>query len=119
MDGLGVSLYLTTKLNLIKLVKKEGIWNTPLNSDSDYIIESDFNYPDNIREETKNFPLSLKENIVLKMNLVKVWMKWNQKYTLKKINLRMDWKKGYLIHYRMFKFRARNDKEWYLTKFMR
>ena len=37
-------------------VKLEDKLNTPDDSDIGYFIEVDLNYPDNIKEKTKNFP---------------------------------------------------------------
>ena len=39
-------------------VKLEDILNTPDDSDIGYFIEVDLNYPDNIKEKTKNFPFA-------------------------------------------------------------
>ena len=86
MDGLWVmseSLLYENKLD--KNGKIGDIWNTPFNSDSDYIIICDLTYPDDIRDETRNFPLSVEKKLVLKMNLVNVWMKWNQINIRKKL----------------------------------
>ena len=39
-------------------VKLEDILNTPDDSDIGYFIEVDLNYPENIKEKTKNFPFA-------------------------------------------------------------
>ena len=41
-----------------KNVKLEEILNTPDDSDIVYFIEVDLNYPDNIKEKTKQFPFA-------------------------------------------------------------
>ena len=44
----------------------EAILNTPDDSDIGYFIEADLNYPDDIKEETKNFPFCPENKIIHK-----------------------------------------------------
>ena len=47
-------------------VKLEHILNTPDDSGIGYFIEVDLNYPDNIKEKTKNFPFApVKKKLIL------------------------------------------------------
>ena len=44
--------------------KLEEILNTPDDSDIGYFVEVDLKYPDNIKEETKNFPFTPENKII-------------------------------------------------------
>ena len=48
--------YAEIKLN--NNVKLEDILNTPGDSDIGYFVEADLQYPDNIKQKTKNFPVA-------------------------------------------------------------
>ena len=90
-------------------VKLEDILNTPDDSDIGYFIEVDLNYPDNIKEKTKNFPFPLM-NKKTNPDDFSVYMKEiiPDTYTQNK-KLIYDWsdEKNYFINYRMLKFYVR------------
>ena len=46
------------EINFDNNVKLEKIINTPDDSDIGYFIEVDLNYPNNMKEKTKNFPFA-------------------------------------------------------------
>ena len=86
----------------------EEILNTPNDSDIGYFIEADLRYPDNLKENTKNFPFCPENKIIHKD-------KYNDNEHMKQIKpknyakskkLICDWtdKENYLVHYRMLKF---------------
>ena len=92
------------------MMKIEETLLTPDDSDIGYFLENDLNYPDNIKEKTKNFPFcpQNKKNDSDKyfhhMNKIKP-----KNYTKYK-KLICDWtnKKKYLIHWKMLKFYVRH-----------
>ena len=90
--------------------KLEKILNTPDDSDFAYFIEVDLQYPDNIKEKTKNFPFA-PESKGFPKDKYNDYMKKIQPNTYTKVKkLICDWvdKKKYLIHYRMSKFYVRH-----------
>ena len=57
--GHSMSQYLPyDEINFDRDVRLEDILNTPDDNDIGYFVEVDFNYPDNIKEKTKNFPFA-------------------------------------------------------------
>ena len=91
-------------------VKLEDILNTPDDIDIGYFMEVDLNYPDNIKEETKNFPfapVNKKNNLDSFNDYMKEIKPDTYIQTSKFI---CDWsdKKNYLIHYRMLKIYIRH-----------
>ena len=88
----------------------EEIINTPDDSDIGYFLEVDLKYPDNIRENAKNFPFC-PENKKIDPDKYNDYMKKikPKNYTKSK-KLICDWtdKKKYLIHYRLLKFYVRH-----------
>ena len=92
-----------------KNVKLEEILNTPDYSDIGYFIEVDLNYPNNIKDETKNFPFApvnkkfIPDNFNHYMNEIKPDA---YKQTSKLICDCSD-KKNYLVHYRMLRLYVR------------
>ena len=91
-------------------VNLEDILNTPDDSDIGYLIEVDLNYPDNIKEKTKNFPFC-PENKKINPNKFSEYMKEIKPDTyIQTSKLICDWsdKKNYLTHYRMLKFYIRH-----------
>ena len=91
-------------------IKLEGILNTPDYSDFGYFIEVDLNYPDNIKEKTKNFPFA-PENKEINPDDFSDCMKELKPDTYaqtKKLICDCSDKKNILIHYRMLKFYVRH-----------
>ena len=85
------------------------ILKTPDDNEIGYFLEVDLKYPDNIKENTKNFPFC-PENKKIDPDKYNDYMKKikPKNYTKSK-KLICDWtdKKKYLIHYRMLKFYVR------------
>ena len=88
----------------------EEISNTPDDNEIGYFIAVDLNYPDIIKEKTKNFPFC-PENMKINPNKYNDYMnnKKPKNYTKSK-KLMCDWtdNKKCLIHYRMLKFHVRH-----------
>ena len=70
-----------------KNVESEDKLNTLDDSDIGYFLDFDLSYPNALKQSKKqkssHFVLQIK--LVLKINLVIIWMKWNQVLTHKKI----------------------------------
>ena len=80
--------------------KLDEILNTPDGSDIGNFDEVDLKYPDNIKEETKNFPFAPESKVIPKDKYNDYMEKIKPKnYTKAKI-LVCDWsgKKNYLVH---------------------
>ena len=76
MVGLSVNLlYLMMKFYFQKIVHLEDLLNTPDVSDIAHYIESDLNYPDDIKETTKHLTLCPENQVNLKINFVTLWMR--------------------------------------------
>ena len=91
-------------------VTLEDILNTPDDSDIGYFVEVDLKYPDNIKEETKNFPFA-PVNKKINLDDFNDYMKEIRPDTyVQSGKLVCDWadKKNYLVHYRMLKFYIRH-----------
>ena len=104
-------------------VKLEDILNTPDDGNIGYFIEVDLTYPNNIKEETNNFPFApVNKNIT--PDKFSDYMKEIKPDTyIQTRKLICDWsdKKNYLVHYRMIKFYLRHgmivDKVHNITSF--
>ena len=93
-----------------KNVKLEDIINTPDDSDIGYFVEIDLTYLDNIKEKTKNFPLTPVNNKINPddFNDYKKEIKPDTYIQSKKVIFDWSDKKNYLIHYKILKFYVRH-----------
>ena len=55
----------------------EDIKKTPDGNDNGYFVEVDINYPDEIKEKTKYFPIAPEKKIILTISL-HMWIKTDQ-----------------------------------------
>ena len=90
--------------------KLEEVLNTPDDSDIGCFIEVDLEYPDNIKEKTKNFPFCPEKRKINRDNYNDYMNKKKPKNYTKAKKLICYWtdKKKYLIHYRMLRFCVRH-----------
>ena len=90
--------------------KLEEILITPDDSDIGYFIEADLNYPDNIKEKTKNFPFCPENKHIPKAKYNDFLNRIKPKNYTKSKKIIHDWtdKKKYPIRYRMLKFYVRH-----------
>ena len=90
--------------------KLQEIINTPDDSDIGYFVEIDLRYPDDIKEETKNFPFAPENKIIHNDKYNDYMKKIKPEIYRKAKKLICDWidKQNYLIHYRMLKFYVRH-----------
>ena len=96
-----------------KNVELEDIIKIPDDSDIGYFIEIDLNYPDKMKEKTKNFPFA---PVIKKYNpdIFSDFLKTIKPDTCAQTNkLICDWsdKKNYLIHCKMLKLYVRHGME--------
>ena len=86
----------------------EEILDTPDDSDTEYFIEVDFSFLDNMKEKTENVPFAPENKVIPKDNYNDYMKKIQPKSFTEYENLISDWtdKKNSLIHYRMLKFYA-------------
>ena len=91
-------------------VELEEILNTPDDSDIGYFIEVDLNYPDSIKEKTKNFPFAPINKKYNPDNFNDYMKEIRPDTYVQSSKLLCDWsdKKNYLVHYRMLKFYVRH-----------
>ena len=91
-------------------ISLEDILNTPDDSDIGYFIEVDLQYPDNIKEKTKNFPFAPINKKVNPDNFNDYMKEIKPDTYIQTSKLICDWsnKKNYLVHYRMLKFYVRH-----------
>ena len=89
--------------------KLEDILNTSDDSDLAYFIEVDLNYPDNIKERTKNLPFAPVNKKIIPDNFNDYMKEIKPDTFIQTSKLICDWsdKKNSLIHYRMLKFYIR------------
>ena len=82
-------------------VKLEEFLNTPDDSNNVYFLEVNLKYPDNIKYETKTFPIAPKKTSLDKFSYFMKEIKPDTFTQTKK--LICDWsdRKNYLVHYRM------------------
>ena len=74
------------------------ISNTPDDSDIGYLVEVDSQYPDGKRRKQNISPFAQRRKLVPEINLVKIWIKWNQTIAHhRKIIWGWTDKKNYLI----------------------
>ena len=92
-----------------KIFKLEGILNFSDDSDIGYFFEVDLFYPDNIKEKTKNFPISPEKKIIHKHFTPHMNKNKPNTFTQAK-KIIFDWNdnKNYLTHYGMLKFFIRH-----------
>ena len=97
----------------------EEILNTPDDSDIVYFVEVDLNYPDNIKEKTKNFPFAPGIYVFPKDKYNDYMKKIQPKKYAKAKNIKCESsdKKNFSIQYRMLKFDVRHGM--ILDKFMK
>ena len=88
----------------------EEILNTPDDSDIDYFLEVDIEYPHNIRDKTRHFPFCPENKSISKDDFGPYIKSKVPKNYVSHKKLICDWtdKKNYLIHYRMLKFYVRH-----------
>ena len=88
----------------------EDIINTLDDSDIGYFIEVDLNYPENIKEKTKNFPFAPVNKKINPDNFSDYMKTIKPDTYIQTEKLICDWsdKKNYLVHYRMLKFYIRH-----------
>ena len=91
-------------------VNLEDILNNPDDSDIRYLIEVDLNYPDNIKEKTKNFPFAPVNKKINpdKFNDYMKEIKPDTYTQTSKLICDQSDKKNYLTHYRMLKIYIRH-----------
>ena len=91
-------------------VKLEDILNTPDDSDSGYFVEFDLKYPDNIKQQTKNFPFAPVNKKINPDNFNEYMKKIKPDTYTQTKKLICDWsnRKIYLVDYRMLKFYVRH-----------
>ena len=90
--------------------KIEEILNTPDDSDIGDFVEVDLSYPDNIKEETKNFPICPETNIIDKDKYNEYMKEIKPEIFIKSEKLICDWtdEKNYMVEYRLLKFYIRH-----------
>ena len=88
----------------------EEILNTPDENEIGYFLEVDLNYPDNIKEKTKNFPICAESKKINPDKYNDYMEKIKPKSYTKSKKLICDWtdKMKYLIHYRILNFYVRH-----------
>ena len=93
-----------------KNIKLEEILNTPDDNDIGYFIEVDLNYPDNIKEKTKNFPFAPVNKKNNPDNFNDYLKEIKPDTFIQTSKLICDWsdEKNYSVHYRMLKFYIRH-----------
>ena len=110
--GLAMSEYLPyDEIEFDRNVELENIFNTLDDGDVGYFIEVDLEYPDIIKEKTKNFPFA-PENKKINHDIFSDYMKTSKPDTFTQTKkLICDWsdKKNYLIHYRILNFYDRQE----------
>ena len=91
-------------------VNLEDILNTPNDNDIGYFVEVDLKYPDNIKEQTKNFPFAPVNKKINPDNFNDYMKEIKPDTYIQTKKLICDWsdKKNYLVHYRILKFYVRH-----------
>ena len=91
-------------------VKLEDILNTSDDCEVGYFVEVDLNYPEGIREKTKNLPFCPENKFSPQDKFSEYMKEMKQDSHAKCKKLICDWtdKKKYLVHYRMLKFYVRH-----------
>ena len=89
--------------------KLEEISKTPDDSDIRYVIKVDLKYPDNIKENKRNFPFCPENKVILEDKNNDYMKQTKPKNYTETKKLECDWsdKKNCLVHYRMLKVYVR------------